>query len=82
MRIKFRAVDLKSLHARRITRADFDAIVETLLRRIAKPHSEALFGELLVTEVIGEAENARHVTTAHFGGRFADLAIERRRFFR
>ena len=65
------------MHARVVTWPDFDAIIELLLRGIAKPHSQALFRELLVTEIIRQAKNARHVTAAHLGCRFADFAIER-----
>src|SRR4051812_25077389 len=35
----------------------------------------------MMTEIVGEAQNARHITTAHFRGRFADFSIERGCFF-
>ena len=31
----------------------------------------------MMAEVMGETQNPRHVTTAHFRGRFTDFAIER-----
>ena len=65
------------MHTRRVARSDLNAIVEALLHRIAKPHSQSLLGELLVAEIIRQAKNPRHVATAHFRGRFADFAIER-----
>ena len=34
-----------------------------------------------MTEIMRQAQNARHIATAHFGGRFAHLAIERSRLF-
>ena len=34
-----------------------------------------------MTEIMGEAQNPRHITTAHFGSRFTDLAIELSRLF-
>jgi len=43
-----------------------DAVVERLLGRIRKPHAQSLFGQLLVPEIIRNAQNARHETTAHF----------------
>ena len=81
MRIEFRAIDLECLQSRLITRADFHAIIERLIGAIRKPHSQSLFRQLLVTEVVSETENARHVTTAQLGRRFADFAIELRGFF-
>ena len=77
MRIEFCAIDLKRLHAGVVAWPNLDAIVEALFRRIAKPHPQSLLGELLMTEIIRQAKNARHVATAHFRGRFADFAIER-----
>src|SRR4029434_833723 len=35
----------------------------------------------MVTEVMGQAQDAGHVTTAHFGSRFPDLAVELDCFF-
>src|SRR5205814_865670 len=35
----------------------------------------------MMTEVMGETQNPRHVTTAYFCGRFANLAIKLRIFF-
>src|SRR5437868_2018085 len=81
MRIEFCAIDLKGLHTRRVARPDLNAIVEALLWRIAKPHPQALFCELLVAEIICQTEDPRHVTAAYFGRRFANLAIERRVLF-
>jgi len=34
-----------------------------------------------MTEIMGETQNSRHVTTAYFRGRFADFAIELGCFF-
>ena len=34
-----------------------------------------------MTEIMGQTQNARHVTTAHLCGRFAHLAIELGIFF-
>ena len=81
MRIEFRAIDLECLQPRLITRADLHAIIERLVGAIRKPHSQSLFRQLLVTEIMSETENARHVTTAQLGRRFADFAIELRRLF-
>lgn len=35
----------------------------------------------MMTEVMGQAQDPCHVTTAHFGGRFPDLAVELACFF-
>ena len=34
-----------------------------------------------MTEIVGQAQNSGHITTAHFGSRFTDFAIELGRFF-
>jgi hypothetical protein len=61
--------------------ADFDAIVEALIRAIRKPQAQSLFRQLMVPEVMGEAQKSRHVTTTDLGGRFTDLAVELCGFF-
>ena len=43
---------------------------------IRKPQTQSLLRELVMTEVVGKTQNPGHVTTAHFCGGFADLAIE------
>ena len=35
----------------------------------------------MMTEIMGQAQNPCHVTTAHFGSRFADFAVELDCFF-
>jgi len=35
----------------------------------------------MMTEIVGQAQNTRHITTAHFGRRFSNLAIELSGFF-
>src|SRR5712691_12715649 len=47
-----------------------------LVRRLAEPKSQSLFAELMMTKMLRQAQNSRHVTTAYFGGRLAHFAIE------
>ena len=35
----------------------------------------------MMTEIVREAQNACHIATAYFRGRFADFSIERGYFF-
>jgi len=59
-----------------VASADFNTIIEALVRSIRKPHSQSLFRKLMMTEVMRQPQNPRHVATAHLRGRFANLAIE------
>jgi hypothetical protein len=52
-----------------------------LVRPIRKPQAQSLLCELMMAEVVGKTQNPDHVTTAHFCGGFADLAIELGCFF-
>ncbi len=78
--VEGRTIDLKGRQPRLVMRADFHAVVELLRGRIRKPHAQPLLGELMMAEVIRQAEDPRHVTAADLGGRFAHLAIELARF--
>ena len=68
MRVQFCSIHLKRLQSRLITRSNLNAVVEALVRRLAEPKSQPLFSNLMVAEMTGKTQNARHVTTAHFGG--------------
>ena len=68
MRIQFRSIHLKRLQPRLITCSNLDTVIEALVRPLAEPKSQPLFSNLMVAEMVGKTQNARHVTTAHFGG--------------
>src|SRR5262249_4018825 len=76
MRIEFRAIHLKCLHPRVVSRPDLDTIVEPLLGRVAKPHPQSLFRQLFVPEIVRESKYPGQETTAHFRRRFTNFAIE------
>src|SRR5438132_3574213 len=81
MRVEGGAIDLKTSEARSVTRAQFHTIVKRLLGMLRKPQAQSLFWQMMVSEVMSQPENPRHVTTADLGGGLAHLAIELRRLF-
>src|SRR5207248_1267118 len=43
---------------------------------LGKPQAQSLFRQMMVSEVMSQSEDPRHVATADLGGRFAHFAIE------
>jgi hypothetical protein len=70
------AIDLKTREARSVTRAQLYTIIKRLLRMLRKPQAQSLFGQMMMSEVMSQSEDPRHVATADLGGRFAYFAIE------
>ena len=56
VRIQVRAIDLKARQARIVARANLGAFLERLLRRFCEPHPQPLLGELMMAEIIRQAE--------------------------
>ena len=54
VRIKFSAIDLKPRQTTLIAWANFDAIIKRLVRPIREPQPQPLFGQLMVTEIMGQ----------------------------
>src|SRR5205823_13029671 len=81
MRVERRAIDLKTRETCSVTRAKLDTIVNRLVGMLRKPQAQSLFWQMMVSEVMSQPENPRHVTTADLGGGLAHLAIELRRLF-
>src|SRR6478672_5035415 len=79
MRVERGAIDLKTREARSVTRAQLYTIIKRLLGMLGKPQAQSLFRQMMVTEVMSQSEDPRHVATADLGGRFAHFAIELRR---
>ena len=79
MRVERRAIDLKTRETCSVTRAKLDTIVNRLVGMLRKPQAQSLFRQMMVTEVMRQSEDPRHVATADLGGRFAHFAIELRR---
>src|SRR5207302_6042047 len=76
MRVEGGAIDLKTSKARSIARAKLDTIVKRLLGMLRKPQTQSLFRQMMVSEVMSQHENPRHVTTADLGGGFAYFSID------
>src|SRR6266480_210580 len=76
MRVERRAIDLKTRETCSVTRAKLDTIVNRLVGMLRKPQAQSLFRQVMVSEVMSQPENPRHVTTADLGGRFAYFSIE------
>ena len=76
MRVERGAIDLKTREARSVTRAQLYTIIKRLLGMLGKPQAQSLFRQMMVSEVMSQSEDPRHVATADLGGRFAHFAIE------
>src|SRR5437763_2603841 len=81
MGIEGGTVDLKTGESRTVTGAEFHAIIKRLIGIARTPQSQSLFGEMMMSKMVGQAENARHVATADLSGGLAHFAIELRCFF-
>src|SRR5207253_1497375 len=79
MGIERGAIHLKTCETRSVTRAQLYTIIKRLLGMLRKPQAQSLFRQMMVTEVMRQSEDPRHVATADLGGRFAHFAIELRR---
>ena len=73
------AIHLETREAGVVARADFRALVERLIGRAGEPHAETLLRELVMAEVVGEAEHAGEKTRADLRGALANLAVKFRR---
>src|ERR1051325_1179182 len=62
MRVELCAVDLERGHARVVMWTDFDAVIEWLIRAIAKPEPQSLFRQLLVPDRKSTRLNSSHRT--------------------
>jgi len=67
MGIEFGTIDLKSLDTSGIAGADFDAVVESLIRRFTKPQPQTLFREMFMTEIVRQTQDPGQVTAADLG---------------
>src|SRR5215469_7697711 len=76
MRIQLCPVHLKAWQSALVTCADLHAIIKTLIGLFRAPQGQSLFGQLVMSEVMGHTQNPGHVTAAHFRSRFADFAVE------
>src|ERR1043166_3189202 len=62
MRVELCAVDLERGRARVVMWTDFDAVIEWLIRAIAKPEAQPLFRQLLVSEITRQARSEEHTS--------------------
>src|SRR5205823_13378529 len=76
MRVERGAIDLKTREARSVTRAQLYTIIKRLLGMLRKPQAQSLFWQMIVSEVMSQSEDPRHIATADLGGRFAHFAIK------
>src|SRR5437868_5142048 len=81
MGIEGGTIDLKTSEPRSVTRAKFHTIIKRLIGIARTPQSQSLFREMMMSKMMGQAENARHIATAHLGGGLADFAVKLRCFF-
>src|SRR5437763_16565470 len=81
MGIEGGTIDLKTGEPRSVTRAEFHAIIKRLIGIARTPQPQSLFWEVMMSEMMGQAENARHVETSHLSGGLAVFAIVLRCFF-